>query len=291
MNNKSTLSPRNMAVLLIFGMIGQIAWSVENMYFNLFVFEEIAPSLETVTLMVQASGVVATLVTLVAGSLSDKVGNRRTFISLGYMYNTYQMYLYPEHPMYMFVDGEFRSLSEVAYNASIVANDASQTATENAASINTLQDQISMKVSQTTYDSDHNAIEQRLSNVEQSASDFKVEITRSVADQIAEVSGDVDELAEEMAGFRDTVTGYMDFNGDSLAIGVVGSSFKTEITNTEMAFTENGEKVAYVSNNDMYITRARVTDTLSVGTVDNGYVDFVTLPGGLALKWRNAATS
>ena len=85
MNNKSTLSPRNMAVLLIFGMIGQIAWSVENMYFNLFVFEEIAPSLETVTLMVQASGVVATLVTLVAGSLSDKVGNRRTFISLGYV--------------------------------------------------------------------------------------------------------------------------------------------------------------------------------------------------------------
>ena len=223
-------------------------------------------------------------------SPSDSTGTL-TFISLGYMYNTYQMYLYPEHPMYMFVDGEFRSLSEVAYNASIVANDASQTATENAASINTLQDQISMKVSQTTYDSDHNAIEQRLSNVEQSASDFKVEITRSVADQIAEVSGDVDGLAEEMAGFRDTVTGYMDFNGDSLAIGVVGSSFKTEITNTEMAFTENGEKVAYVSNNDMYITRARVTDTLSVGTVDNGYFDFVTLPGGLALKWRNAATS
>ena len=213
------------------------------------------------------------------------------FLSLGYMYNTYQMYLYPEHPLYMFVDGEFRSLSEVAYNASIVANDANETATANAASINTLQDQISMKVSQTTYDSDHNALEQRMSNVEQSASDFRVEITQSVADQVAEVAGDVDGLAEDMANFRDTVTGYMDFNGDSLSIGVVGSSFKTEITNTEMAFTENGEKVAYVSNNDMYITRARVTDTLSVGTVNNGYFDFVTLAGGLALKWRNAATS
>ena len=222
-------------------------------------------------------------------SPSDSTGTL-TFISLGYMYNTYQMYLYPEHPMYMFVDGEFRSLSEVAYNASVVANDASQTATENAASINTLQDQISMKVSQTTYDSNHTAIEQRLSNVEQTASDFKVEITKSVSDQIAEVAGDVDGLAEEIAGFKDTVTGYMDFNGDSLAIGVVGSSFKTEITNTEMAFTENGEKVAYVSNNDMYITRARVTDTLSVGTVSNGYFDFVTLPGGLALKWRDAAS-
>ena len=222
-------------------------------------------------------------------SPSDSTGTL-TFISLGYMYNTYQMYLYPEHPMYMFVDGEFRSLSEVAYNASVVANDAAATSTENAASINTLQDQISMKVSQTTYDSDHTAIEQRLSNVEQSASDFKVEITKSVSDQIAEVAGDVDGLAEDIAGFKNTVTGYMDFNGDSLAIGVVGSSFKTEITNTEMAFTENGEKVAYVSNNDMYITRARVTDTLSVGTVSNGYFDFVTLPGGLALKWRDAAS-
>ena len=223
-------------------------------------------------------------------SPSDATGTL-TFLSLGYMYNTYQMYLYPEHPLYMFVDGEFRSLSEVAYNASIVANDAAETATENAASINTLQDQISMKVSQTTYDSDRTAIEQRMSNVEQSASDFRVEITRSVANQISEVAGDVDGLAEDMADFRDTVSGYMDFNGDSLAIGVTGSSFKTEITNTEMAFTENGEKVAYVSNNDMYITRARVTDTLSVGTVSNGYFDFVTLAGGLALKWRNAATS
>ena len=45
-------------------------------------------------------------------SPSDSTGTL-TFISLGYMYNTYQMYLYPEHPMYMFVDGEFRSLSEV----------------------------------------------------------------------------------------------------------------------------------------------------------------------------------
>ena len=79
------LSPKSFASLLLFGMIGQIAWSVENMYFNLFVFEEIAPSLDTVTLMVQASGVVATLVTLLAGSLSDKVGNRRTFISVGYI--------------------------------------------------------------------------------------------------------------------------------------------------------------------------------------------------------------
>ena len=75
----------NWTILIIFGLIGQIAWSVENMYFNVFVFDTIAKDLDTITLMVQASGVTATLVTLVAGTLSDKIGNRNKFISIGYI--------------------------------------------------------------------------------------------------------------------------------------------------------------------------------------------------------------
>ncbi len=76
---------RSWLILLLFGIVGQIAWSVENMYFNLFVFETIAPDLDTVTLMVQLSGVVATVTTLIAGTLSDRSGNRRSFISYGYL--------------------------------------------------------------------------------------------------------------------------------------------------------------------------------------------------------------
>ena len=76
---------RNWTVLLLFGLVGQIAWSVENMYFNLFVFETISPDLDAVTLMVQLSGIAATITTLIAGTLSDKLGNRRAFISFGYL--------------------------------------------------------------------------------------------------------------------------------------------------------------------------------------------------------------
>lgn len=76
---------KNWLILLIFGMLGQIAWSVENMYFNLFLFETVSPSLESVTLMVQLSGITATIVTLIAGTISDKVRNRRSFISYGYI--------------------------------------------------------------------------------------------------------------------------------------------------------------------------------------------------------------
>ena len=71
-------------ILLLFGLVGQIAWSVENMYFNLFVYDTVAKDLDTVTLMVQLSGIVATAATLLAGTFSDKVGNRKSFLSIGY---------------------------------------------------------------------------------------------------------------------------------------------------------------------------------------------------------------
>ena len=82
---KTAFGRNNWLILVLFGLIGQIAWSVENMYFNLFVFETIAPDLDAVTLMVQLSGITATVTTLVAGTLSDKTGNRRRFISYGYI--------------------------------------------------------------------------------------------------------------------------------------------------------------------------------------------------------------
>lgn len=82
---RHSFGKRNWSILLLFGLVGQIAWSVENMYFNLFVFETVSPDLGAVTLMVQLSGIAATLTTLLAGTLSDQVGNRRSFIAYGYL--------------------------------------------------------------------------------------------------------------------------------------------------------------------------------------------------------------
>ena len=84
MESKKFFDKKRWTILLIFGIVGQIAWSVENMYFNLFVYDTVAPDLNAITLMVQLSGVMATVATLFAGVLSDKLGNRRAFISYGY---------------------------------------------------------------------------------------------------------------------------------------------------------------------------------------------------------------
>lgn len=40
------------------------------------------------------------------------------FISLGYMASTYQLYLYPEHPMFRMMNGELIAVSQMAYEAS-----------------------------------------------------------------------------------------------------------------------------------------------------------------------------
>ena len=56
MNEKTSFGKRNWIILILFGLVGQIAWSVENMYFNLFVYDMIDTNLNAITLMVQLSG-------------------------------------------------------------------------------------------------------------------------------------------------------------------------------------------------------------------------------------------
>jgi len=45
-----------------------------------------------------------------------------TYISLGYLYSTYQMYFYPEHPMYRLLDGIPTAISQIAYEAQVAAD-------------------------------------------------------------------------------------------------------------------------------------------------------------------------
>ena len=71
--------------LIIFSLIGQIAWVVENMYLNVFIYKMFNASAGDISLMVGASAVAATLTTVFIGALSDKIGKRKTFICAGYI--------------------------------------------------------------------------------------------------------------------------------------------------------------------------------------------------------------
>ena len=72
-------------VLAIFGLMGQVAWVVENMYFNVFIYKMFHASAGDISLMVSASSIVATVTTLFVGALSDHINKRRLLISGGYI--------------------------------------------------------------------------------------------------------------------------------------------------------------------------------------------------------------
>jgi MFS family permease len=71
--------------LVIFSLVGQVAWVMENMYLNVFIYKEFHASAGAISAMVGASSVAATVTTLLIGALSDKLGKRKIFICGGYL--------------------------------------------------------------------------------------------------------------------------------------------------------------------------------------------------------------
>jgi len=82
---KTKTSPRFWAALVIFSLVGQIAWVMENMYFNVFIYQMFHASADAISGMVAASAVAATVTTLLVGAFSDKIGKRKLFICGGYI--------------------------------------------------------------------------------------------------------------------------------------------------------------------------------------------------------------
>ena len=82
---KTKLSSKFWLALTIFSLVGQVAWVVENMYFNVFIYKMFNASAEQISMMVSASAISATLTTILIGALSDKLGKRKLFICSGYI--------------------------------------------------------------------------------------------------------------------------------------------------------------------------------------------------------------
>lgn len=82
--------------MIIFGLMGQIAWNVENMYFNTFLYNSVYNGasqaavdgsigvMNAISIMVAASAATAVITTFLIGAFSDKLGRRKIFICGGY---------------------------------------------------------------------------------------------------------------------------------------------------------------------------------------------------------------
>jgi MFS family permease len=81
---------KQFASLMLLWLAGQLAWAIENQYFNTYLYDRITPNPQAVSWMVSITAVVSTLTTILMGTLSDRTrtrwGKRRPFIFLGFIF-------------------------------------------------------------------------------------------------------------------------------------------------------------------------------------------------------------
>nr|WP_274637100.1 MFS transporter [Microbacterium bovistercoris] len=82
---RAPLPARAWVVVVVVGLVGQLAWTVENMYLNVFVYDTISTDPTVIALLVAFSAIAATLATMLIGAASDRVRRRRPFIAIGYV--------------------------------------------------------------------------------------------------------------------------------------------------------------------------------------------------------------
>ncbi len=93
------LSKKTWTAIILLGFAGQLAWGVENQFFNTFMYNNITPDPRPIAWMVAASAITATLTTILMGTLSDRTrsrwGRRKPFILFGYLAWGVMTALYP----------------------------------------------------------------------------------------------------------------------------------------------------------------------------------------------------
>lgn len=84
-NINQKISGKTWLLIWVLGLAGQLCWSVENQWFNTFVYAKIAADPWIVSWMVAVSSVVTTFSTFFFGTWSDRKGKRKPFLCIGYI--------------------------------------------------------------------------------------------------------------------------------------------------------------------------------------------------------------
>lgn len=120
--------------------------------------------------------------------------------------------------------------------------------------------------------------------------DFQTSITQNSSEIRMDFTAITDEIKGNVAHNQELFKEYIRFKGALIELGKLGSAFTAELSNEELAFKENGLKIAYISNNSLVITNAEIRNKLSLGNESRGWFDFIPRTNGnLSIKWRNPA--
>lgn len=105
-------------------------------------------------------------------------------------------------------------------------------------------------------------------------------ITISFRDEITSVQNDI-------ATNQQNIDKYIRFSAEGIELGDELSPFKVKISNVKISFYQNGQEVAYISNNKLYITQALFMQKSTIGNENSGYYTWVIRSNGnMSLKYN-----
>ncbi len=158
-------------------------------------------------------------------------------------------------------------LAEIVASAEMVLKSAEvKLEAQQAALLSTVREEYAAKTETA-------ALEQNLSSeIEQTAQNLTMRFNETNSYTL-EVDGKLRELIDELQT-------YIRFGTQGIELGKRGSAFSSLLGSERLSFMQSGVEIAYISNNKMYITRAEVSDALSIGNTQRGYYDFQTEQNG-----------
>jgi len=72
-------------IIFLIGLAGNLAWAVENQFYNVYMYNKISPTPIYISIMVAASAIVAGITAIIMGAISDIKGKRRPFMLFGFI--------------------------------------------------------------------------------------------------------------------------------------------------------------------------------------------------------------
>lgn len=126
-------------------------------------------------------------------------------------------------------------------------------------------------------------------DTEQLKEQLQTSITQSSSDIRMDFSDSVTMLNNQIEANQNNLEKYIRFVDGTIELGEMDNAFKAELSNTDLAFLQDGAAVAYISDNAMKITDAQINRKLSLGQSEKGWFDFIPRENGnLSLKWRDS---
>ena len=194
--------------------------------------------------------------------------------------------------------------SEAVQNAQTTADNASSVATSTESRVtvteSTIQ-QLSDAISSLVVD------ENGESMMTQTSDGWRFEMgsinsqLNEAKDQLNELSGEMTQADETISNLNDLAndlsekTAYITMTTDEegnpcIELGKSDNEFKVRITNTSIDFMQGGLKMAYFSNNSLYIEKAIIKNELQIGE-GNGFIWKTRSNGHLGLRYVEGVSS